>query len=877
MELVYLLICSVLWLSYELYGYLTVPVLEIVNFLKVKTPYATKVSIDRIGKHSITIHWENEPEFKRKDNTDGNAELDDGGKISHYLLYLNNKQLCIFSNASDAMYTCCSINGLIANEEYRLDFITVNKLGFINRLPTIYCMTKDENFNDFSNKIEKTTNNNWKRNATILIDSSPSGSASSENNNHENDNNDTNNPNSFQHLNENIPSYNRLMNLEDLEDLTIPELRRILISSQEDLHHITSQRTRILEDFHDTKMQLEQELESLRTNWHHEMELRKSLKFNIKSLENSKALHELKLNKLHKNITISKEKSQKMEKDMLRWENDASNLDDLNKTYSEKNLVIKNDIEQTIKKINLLENEIADYELINKNLNKSNNKMLNKKELKEILKELDASISDETGLLSSDGQIILSKLTNSSSFYNLITDQLNTDSKLNSIWNSKQKDYMKRLAILNLNYKQVCLTNSQLRSKIMINPYSQNGNITSQQSRKSISSSNVNSNVNSNSNIALNNSENESTKLTGLGIMENSDVTLQTAESFSNTISNTLGTDSQTQSKDSRREFLLSSQLNNSINGQFNQYSIPTTATITANATAVKSSSLSGIASDLLVDDLSNQRNTFVEETNNESKKDMVNGQKFEYENNYHVITGLQDLVYEDTDNEDKISNYSKGFTTDQLDNYWFNAKDRPKEFMRPSITNSFPMTPSPHQTAFAFSNANDFISPISSNTMPFNSYIRNVSSNSNTANNMYHPANNLSSGNLFMSGSMGDNISSQPYRDPMLLSNPNIFQGPSETAGLLSSSVPPISDMAMFNPLQDKNSLMLNGDDNEFIDGYPLQSSNSITIGSRSRSQTNGQSSNNLIWNPSNESEKSTTDKKNPSVKKKKKKFFKK
>ena len=73
------------WLCYRLYKFLTIPVVKIVSTLKIGTPPATKVSIDRVSEDSITVHWENEPVSKKSGKRDSDA-------ISHFLLYVNNLQ-----------------------------------------------------------------------------------------------------------------------------------------------------------------------------------------------------------------------------------------------------------------------------------------------------------------------------------------------------------------------------------------------------------------------------------------------------------------------------------------------------------------------------------------------------------------------------------------------------------------------------------------------------------------------------------------------------------------------------------------------------------------------------------------------------------------
>ena len=98
--------------------------------------------------------------------------------------------------------------------------------------------------------------------------------------------------------------------------------------------------------------------------------------------------------------------------------------------------------------------------------------------------------------------------------------------------------------------------------------------------------------------------------------------------------------------------------------------------------------------------------------------------QAFEYDNANHLISGLQNMIYDETDYPDNISNYSKGFTTDELDNYW--TKQQPQA--RNTNENRFSTTGTPMSSY----KANPVLSPYSS------SHLRQSSNATNT--NTMHP-----------------------------------------------------------------------------------------------------------------------------------------
>ena len=734
-------VLACLWLSYRLYKFLTIPVSSIVSTLKIKTPPATKVSIDKIATDSVTIHWENEP-VKAEDN--GSA---DRNFISHYLLYLNNTQLAIFPNNPNSLYTCCSITGLEAETQYQLDFITINNKGFINKLPSIYCMTKAREAN------EALKTRKWRRNTiTSSTAMQPSNSKSelaplpSHYSSVSLSTFSSNITNSATSNNgSNLPAYTSLTTLKDLDSFSIDDLKKILICAQEDLHDVLSQQTSLLQDFQESKLELELELDNLKTHWSHEIDLRKSLKSNIKSLENSKLLTDLKIEKLNKKIDKSKEKISKMRNDMQNWSQEDTEL--LSKdTIKEKYFKLLNESNASVaninKEIESLQNEISKMEESNKRLNASkkslitsivvnanveNDKPIASGELSAVLKKLNDFTLEKNGFLSNAGEEFLSKLNADSSLIKMIKKELSIDQELEANWKLQRSNLLKKISALENQFNEMSLNNRNLKTKLMVQPYKNNGdslaatnsNNSAEKNRSSGSiqlplSNNMSRtgsiDLISNNNKSINNGNADSApplRLHNPVSYSPSNEPIQPSSSLLSQL---------TQDTDNRSMLSNHISSNNESKQQPSSYShaLPTTATANATATATATNGHSR----------SNLWTTaqFAQPSHQQVSTEL--DQAFEYDNANHLISGLQNMIYDETDYPDNISNYSKGFTTDELDNYW--TKQQPQ--VRSTNESLFSTTGTPMSSY----KANPVISPYSS------SHLRQTSNATNT--NPMHP-----------------------------------------------------------------------------------------------------------------------------------------
>lgn len=712
-----IVLIALIWLLSRLYEFLRIPVENIVQGLNIKIPPSTKVSIDKISTNSITIHWENEPLL--------NQDLDQEVKkdfITHYIIYINNLQLGVFPNRPQSLYTCCSLTNLKPSTQYQLDFITVNNMGFINRLPSIFIMTKSEKVSD-DKDIHLIKNRKWRRN-TVSSPTVANGLVPKDSNK-DSDNGTAMNSMASINLVSNVqddltPSYANLTSLKDLETYSIEDLKKILICAQEDLHDVLNQQASCLQDFKESKEELLLELDNLKNHWSHELDFRKSLKSNIKSLENNKLLGDMKTEKLNQKIVKTREKLSKMKSDIIKWEEiEQTNLNPKNSQikYNKLNKKLKETIKDLETKIANVQSEVNKLDKENKelnilkksssstnlsslknnfaltNINNTNNTSNNLSkqqstnngdettEIINMIKKINTYVSKDTGLLSSQGEEYLSTLNEDNQLVKSIKEQLDIDSQNYEYWMKKKRDLMDKISHLEKKYDEIDIQNKQLRATLLTQPYqsevSDNQNLqhlqqqincflpelTSFNSGQQLSTTDSNSFVNlstSNSNPSNSTSQLRSTQ-TPL-YKQNANYIIPSM---------------------TKHEPLLQSSRKDGIRHPLSAFpiSIPTTTTTTTTAMGNVTANAQQSYSTWSIPNISSTANGSVDsrEGNQYNRippnEDNDLDQPFDYDNVNHLITGLQDMIYNENDNPDEISNYSKGFTTDQLDNYWTSQK----------------------------------------------------------------------------------------------------------------------------------------------------------------------------------------------------------
>lgn len=641
------------WLCYRLYRFVTIPVVKIVSTLKIGTPPATKVSIDRVSQDSITVHWENEP-------CSGKEGLRRGGAISHFLLYVNNLQVAIFPNAPRALYTCCSINGLRSGEEYQLDFVTVNSMGFINKLPSLYCMTKAAGGGNGR------VSGKWRRNTLSVSVTAPEALAAAG-------------------VGAASPGYASLTSLKDLEAFSIDDLKKILVCAQEDLHDVLSQQASLLQDFQESKLQLELELDNLKNYWSQEINLRKSLRSNIKSLENSKMLSDLKLEKINKNIDQTSSKIGKMQSDIDNWsqqEKQQLSRSKLRGNFEQELAQVNEEIDSLSEMVQSCQKEIALQEERNKELNSLKKNVTSDQQdaalsAVVLVKKISDATSEKTGLLTASGEEIVSKLNQSSPLVKFIREQVKVDQELDLKWRNRRNRMSKRIEVLESMLNDISVTNRQLRTNLIIQPYAAKSS-----EPNSVPNSTSNSTSNSNSNLNLSNNNHVSNA--------NSSGNLNDRGSAMNSppISNTSLLDNINQHAVPMS--VDHSMSNGNADGSSRHLMLhnPSTYTSTKPTQTAKTGlsqsdtekmygkSFPGGPTDPNLMTSGYMPQVFPWTSGQQQQQQQAEiEQAFEYDNASHLISGLQDMIYDETDYPESISNYSKGFTTDQLDNYWTNQR----------------------------------------------------------------------------------------------------------------------------------------------------------------------------------------------------------
>ncbi|SCU97131.1 LADA_0H04654g1_1 [Lachancea dasiensis] len=465
---------AVAWLLYRLVLFLNIPVWRIVSTLGLQVPQTTRVSIDEVTEETITVRWENEP---------ATAVEKTGSSICHYVLYLNNVKIGSIPNIPTSLYTCCLLKGLSPHTQYQFDFVCINQDGFMNKGPSIYVMTKPKGPDKHANQVYQEeldanqmlapnfpADTKWRKSQKIVTTESPT-------------------------------SYASLTSLPDLDDYSITDLKNILVCAQEDLHDVLQQETSILQDFHESEVQLKLELDNLKAQWAHDIDLRKSLKSSIKSLENSKLLYDLKRGKLDKNIDQSLKKIQKMTDDMARWDQERKTQlrqNALQEQFKAERESLVERIDDVSNQIKALHDQVVSQEEENKKLNSvkksldstqnatstttlasTNSSKRNSpveigaqaQSLNTIMQKINTYTNERTGVLSGQGHEFLNSLCENSVVVALIKEEAKKDFALDHQWRTIRTKLKRRNDMMESMWTDISLKNRELMASIAAQPY----------------------------------------------------------------------------------------------------------------------------------------------------------------------------------------------------------------------------------------------------------------------------------------------------------------------------------------------------------------------------------------------------------------------
>ena len=808
---------SILWLSYRFYSFLSLPILSIISVLQVKIPRATKISIDEVTTNSITIHWENElgndVENLSKDNDkDKNPAVlkrrqnQRRPHISHYLVYLNNNQVAIFPNNPNRPYTRCMIGGLEQNTEYQLDLVTVNSNGFVNKVPSVYCVTKSKESQrqlqqQQQQQQQQQREGNGRSQAVLAGLASvrgnfraktgttrtrlKGGKGKLKNKNKKPER--LSSPRTTKQTStgatagnsNNLPSSNsNADSLKALENYSIDDLKKMLICAQEDLHDVIYQQTTTLNDFKDTETNLTLELDKLKSQWSQSAEFSKSVRSRIKSLEDAKLLSDLKAEKINWKVEQTRLKIKKMHNDIEAWdlaERDELDVSKLDKEYKEMELKTNEEIEELNKQLTVLHEELSEKEAENKRLgalrrnrlnfftldtkssNDRNDNLVNNdvrqqqhhypvqgsasrrtltvlhdktasnnsnpvsetNRLSNVLKQLNGHISEKTGLLDSAGETFIGQLNDDNPIVKEIKEQIRLDRELDQKWRDEKAMLTKNTRQLEKKLNDATHLNKQLKTGLFIQPYQRRSTELPTKMQvnavpsfpMSTSTSTPMYLLGNSNNININNNSNNSNN-------NNNIIPLPLQPVLSDQLSTTLSNDTTP-----TNPLLLSLNIGRKDEGNSSFTSantshrddfIPTvTATTSSGINAATGFQVSGMTGGVMGSAPQSLQPQLFNNGSGSQENEAVDT-AFQDDDVNHLLTGLQSMMSDESEN---VSNYSKDFTSDQLDNFWLKRDDNHSREERLFPFASLPLTSTAGRSLSNGTNA-DHLPPPSSSIM---------------------------------------------------------------------------------------------------------------------------------------------------------------
>ncbi|AEY98048.1 FAFR364Cp [Eremothecium gossypii FDAG1] len=603
------LLCAILWLIYRLVRFLNIPISTIVNCLNPAISHVPQVLIERLGTDTIVFRWEN--------------QLAAGAQpcpLSHYAVFLNGRKVGDFPNNSRALYTYCAFRNLLPGCPYRLDILMVRRDGFVDDGKTLHLRTLPPDAGGVRDSVEAgglpAAGNGAKpvRSAKRLGNRTRTHSM----------------PVPEKHNDEMaLASYSFFHSLQDLEEFSIDELKEVLLRTHQELQDFLKHVSATMNGFKMTKTQLLGELDTLKSQWNHNTDVRKTLKTKLKTLENTKAVYELKRDRLLKTIEASSNKLNKMHMDMDMWsseQNNALHMDTLRQNYNLEKEHINTQIAATTSRLQSMQHELNQLEEQNKRLNRLKKTLDTTKDSVHNTaspvswRSMSHSVSEqmishfEAFCDESNGS--LSELPQQLPIVQLLRDELEKDIALYEECNENKLQAYKHLEYLETMWEQVSMTNQQYRTAITRQQYPI-----------------VNSQPLDNSNL----------------INSPSIIHVDLAPQL-------MLHDPSTYSESDCSSPLLTQQIPNT-------YRLPST----------------------LYPGWAQQQHPVQRATPQPYTPD--DEVPMEYDHASHLLSGLQSIISE-ADDSNKNTSKSKLFTTDQLDNYWVQASHPSKKGDSPHVGN---------------------------------------------------------------------------------------------------------------------------------------------------------------------------------------------
>lgn len=440
------------WLLQRFYTLTRVPVDDLVKILKIEIPKASKISIDNITNDKAYLHWDL-PSIEQK--------------IVNFIVYLNGTQVSLLSGTES--HVC--LQNLESNTSYKLDLVCVNNLGYKAKSDSVYIKTKSDDLEFKINKVllenpdtlfkyltEKDSLNVEKLITPFSVNPNVEGRSSRSRSNTVNSLNENN-------ITSNTSTYAELLDPKSIDD--IEELRYHLESGQEELHTILGQQSQIYQDFKDYEATLIQERDFLRERKKLEDGSRQSMKNEIKMLDETRRLTELRKSKQEKLLSDKMKSIEKMESDLKLWNEKIDEFQEKKDEIEKNDPIIQKEIEIDIelKKLKIKEcnSEISELDDKIKYLNAQKKQQENLSSFTKLFKKL-STHTDDQGSVDNEGIKALEamKLLNID-VYNKVKDSISTDNKLEAEWRAQQQREVNRCQKLAEIYKNLKTENQLIK------------------------------------------------------------------------------------------------------------------------------------------------------------------------------------------------------------------------------------------------------------------------------------------------------------------------------------------------------------------------------------------------------------------------------
>lgn len=456
-----------LWIAHRLYVLAKVPVTDLIKTLNIDIPKSSKISVDNITSDKVHIHWDLPL-----------AEY----KIVGFVLYINGKQ----ASTINGQESHCCLSNLLPNTKYKIDLISINSKGYKAKSESVFIKTKSEKLQNYPNNIllenpenlfKLLTNNPDV--STVQKLSTPSattanGEARATGRSRSNTVNSINGTGSGPNGTASYAAYTTTNSslLPDPKSMgDIEELRYYLESGQEELHTILNQQAQAIKDFKEQESILLEERDKLRDRKKLEDGNRQSMKSEIKMLDDSRRLTELKKTKQENGLISKKKVIQKMEEDLTNWnikiEEFEKQKSDISESEDNVHKEIDIDINKKREKIKNLQTEISK---IDEDIKAINAKKRQREQLKPQFIKIFKILGDHTdsaGCIDGEGVKNLELLkTLEPEIHSKTLKEIELDTRLEAEWRAQQQREVNNCLKVSKAFELIKLENTSLKNSL---------------------------------------------------------------------------------------------------------------------------------------------------------------------------------------------------------------------------------------------------------------------------------------------------------------------------------------------------------------------------------------------------------------------------